>query len=106
MTPMKELLLNAKTEINTLRRDNEILRAKVEVMDLFAVVLHTAPARFSQGAAPDVAWALQKEIDKIEAEKQEPARGRPTVEELEKILQQRDERPIDILPDGSIRART
>lgn len=70
MTPMQELLLNAKSEIMMLRRENEILRAKVEVMDLFAVVLHTEPARSGRGVAPDVAWALQKESDRIEAERQ------------------------------------
>lgn len=64
---MKDLLNEARHEILNLRRENEILRAKVEVMELFACVLHTQPARASQGMAPDVAWALQKEIDKIEA---------------------------------------
>ena len=62
---MKELLANARQEILTLRRENEILRAKVEVMDLFACVLHTTPASRNQGAAPDVAWALQKKIDEL-----------------------------------------
>lgn len=68
MTQLEELLLNAKHEIDDLRRRNEILNAKVEVMELFACVLHTEPARRSQGAAPDVAWALQKKIDEIRKE--------------------------------------
>lgn len=68
MTQLEELLLNAKHEIETLRRRNEILDAKVGVMELFACVLHTEPARRSEGASPDVAWALQKEIDRIRKE--------------------------------------
>lgn len=38
---MKHLLNAAADEITILRRQNEILNAKVEVMELFACVLHT-----------------------------------------------------------------
>lgn len=62
---MKDLLNDARHEILALRRDNEILRAKVEVMDLFALVLNTTPNYRSQGMSEDVAWKLQKEIDSI-----------------------------------------
>lgn len=68
MHELKHLLRDAREEILSLRREAEILRAKVEMIDLFACVLHTAAAAKSQGAAPDVAWALQKEIDHIEAQ--------------------------------------
>jgi len=51
-----------------LRRENEILRAKVEVMDLFACVLHTTPARHSQGMSEDVAWALERKLAEIARE--------------------------------------
>ncbi len=67
MDRLKDLLSNAMHEIRDLRRRNEILNAKVEVMDLFACVLHTTPASRSQGAAPDVAWLLQKKIDELES---------------------------------------
>ena len=62
----KELLVNAMHEIRDLRRCNEILRAKVEMIDLFATVLGTTAYRPSQGMSPDVAWFLQKKIDEIE----------------------------------------
>lgn len=68
MSPLQELLLHAMHEIRDLRRRNEILGAKVEMIDLFACVLHTEPFRSTQGAAPDVAWALQKKIDALAAE--------------------------------------
>jgi hypothetical protein len=57
---MKNLLQNAKQEIEQLRRQNEILRAKVETMDLFALTLRTEPKYPSQGYGEDVAWLLGK----------------------------------------------
>jgi hypothetical protein len=65
MTDMEALLRQAAAEIQGLRRTNEILLAKVEVMELFACVLHTEPARRGGGMSPDVAWQLIKEADKI-----------------------------------------
>jgi hypothetical protein len=65
---MKDLLTSAMHEILQLRRQNEILAAKVEVMDLFACVLNSEPARRSQGMAVDVAWVLQKQIDELTKE--------------------------------------
>ena len=63
---MIELLNKAQDEILLLRRQNEILSAKVEVLELFACVLHTAPAvRREEGQALDVAWQLQTQIDLI-----------------------------------------
>ena len=59
----KDLMTQAIDEIRTLRRENEILSAKVDVMDLFAMVLHTTPAHRSQGASVDIAWQMQKAID-------------------------------------------
>ncbi len=63
---MKNLLKEAAYEIRDLRRRNEILSAKVEVMDLFAMVLNTEPARRGQGMSSDVAWQLDKAATEIE----------------------------------------
>jgi len=63
---MKNLLTDAKHEIENLRRSNELLRAKVDVMDLFALVLKTEPARNQQGFGEDVAWKLDQAIFEIE----------------------------------------
>lgn len=65
---MKHILNEALHEIARLRRQNEILSAKVEVMDLFAVVLHTKPSYPNECASVDVAWQIQKEIDLINEE--------------------------------------
>lgn len=60
---MKDLLQRAKSEIVQLRRTNEVLSAQVEVVHIFAAALglHNSGG----GYAPDVAWELQKEIDRL-----------------------------------------
>jgi len=62
---MKDLLLRAKHEIVALRRSNELLSAQMEIVQVFAVALGIRPQ--NQGACVDVAWELQREIDKLEA---------------------------------------
>ena len=62
---MKHLLQEAREEILCLRRSNEILSAKVEMIDLFACVLHTSPAHHSVGEGEDIAWKLQERINEI-----------------------------------------
>lgn len=63
---MKDLLISARAEILELRRQNEILAAKVETMELFATVFRTQPNYNSQGMSVDVAWQLSKEIQTLE----------------------------------------
>ena len=65
---MKELLLQASAEIKLLRRQNEILSAKVEMIDLFACLLFTQPARRSESMGEDIAWKLDKAIDQLQEE--------------------------------------
>lgn len=60
-----ELLHDAKHEINSLRRRNEILSAKVEVMDLLACFLHTQPATREQGMTIDVAYELERHANEL-----------------------------------------
>jgi len=57
-----DLLGEAKSEILNLRRRNEILSAKVEVMESFMQVLHTRPAERVEQAAVDIAWQIEQEI--------------------------------------------
>lgn len=67
---MKQLLLSAAHEIRDLRRRNEILQAKQEMIDLFACVLHTQPARKGEGYSEDIACLIDKEIVRINQEEQ------------------------------------
>ena len=62
---MKELLTEARQEILDLRRRNEILSAQMGVVEVFAAALGLK--RGEGGMAPDVAWALQKKIDELNA---------------------------------------
>ena len=56
------LMQRAAKEIRELRRQNELLAAKVETMNLFAQVLHTAPFFPAQGATVDIAWELDGRV--------------------------------------------
>ena len=64
---MKHLLQDARSEILQLRRENELLRAKQEMVDLFATVLYSKPYAPSQGMGEDVAWKLERAITEIDA---------------------------------------
>ncbi len=68
MNPTIEVINEARHEIISLRRQNEILKAKVEVMDLFACVLHTTPATREQVACVDIAWRLENEAQRLQSE--------------------------------------
>jgi len=68
MSELIETLKEAQHEINSLRRSNEILSAKVEVMESFMCVLHTSPAQHRQTLSPDVVFELQKHVAKLEDE--------------------------------------
>ena len=65
MADIKNVLLRAQSEILTLRHRNEVLQAKVDTMDLFALVLRTQPAYQSVGMGEDVAWLIEKEVAEI-----------------------------------------
>ena len=64
---LKNLLSDAANEIRNLRRINEVLTAKVEVMELFTCVLHTKAATRMQGESVDVAWMRDKAASETEA---------------------------------------
>ena len=61
---VKHLLQQAAQEIESLRRQNELLQAKVEVVNIFGVAL--LGPRPQSGMSPDVVWALRKEIQRLE----------------------------------------
>ena len=70
---VKGLLLRAMHEIRALRRDNEILGAKVRMIEFFETVLQTQPARPTEGVKMDVAWHIEKLIDAEERREKEGA---------------------------------
>lgn len=59
---MKDLLLRAKSEIERNRRELEILRAKVDVMDLFATVFFTEPRKRQNACGIDICWEIAHKL--------------------------------------------
>jgi hypothetical protein len=59
-----QMLREAATEIKTLRRQNEIMSARLDVFDSMMAVLHTPIATKSQGMSPDLVWEIEKYLDK------------------------------------------
>lgn len=63
---MKALLIQARSEILSLRRRNELLTAQVAVVEVFAAALGLRP---EPGClTPDIAWELQCQIDQMDKE--------------------------------------
>ncbi len=70
MTDQERAMRMAIDQLREIRHANEILRARVETMDLLGVfVLATPPQRGSQGMGEDAAWLLQRELDQMEKQK-------------------------------------
>jgi hypothetical protein len=97
MTDEERAMRMAIDQLRELRRENEVLRARVETMDLLgAFVLAIPPQRGLQGMGEDAAWLLQRELDRMAPKT--PA----TVEELDAILNSEDDTPVNINRDGSL----
>jgi len=56
----KQLLTEAVTEIRMLRKENELMRARLEMFDAINKILHTQPASISQGMSPNLVWTIEK----------------------------------------------
>lgn len=63
MTQELELLKQAAAEIRTLRSQNQLMSARLDVFDSMMAVLHTDVARKSQGMSEDIAWKIDKFVD-------------------------------------------
>jgi hypothetical protein len=57
------LLEEAVSEIRSLRKQNELMNARLEVFDSMMAILHTTPAYKSQGMSPDLAYRIEKFIE-------------------------------------------
>lgn len=66
--PTKGKIKEAAEEIRWLRRQNELLAAKVDTMELFALTLRTRPDYQPQPMAVDIAH----ELDRIIRDEDEP----------------------------------
>lgn len=79
MIEMKRAMGMAVEQIRRLRHENEVLRAKVETMELLAGFLHAQmPSLRGGGMEEDAAWLLQRELEKMEkADQPEKEAGQP-----------------------------
>lgn len=68
------LLTYALQEIDSLRRQNEVLRAKAEVVDAFQLALRADPPR-GGAMSPDIVWELRRAIQRREAEQVAPKKA-------------------------------
>lgn len=59
---LRHILIDAKEEIRTLRRSNEILSAQMDMVNLFAQVLNTKPAERVQCMSTDVCFEIEKAL--------------------------------------------
>lgn len=71
---VERLMLDAAVEIESMRRRMDVLQAKVDMIDLFELVLKTQPRSVGQGMGVDIAWSLRRAAADMSAEK-EPANG-------------------------------
>lgn len=62
----KRTMQLAAEEIRQLRRDNEILGAKVEVMELFGLVFRTQPNYGGRVMSEDVVWKIERTLEAFE----------------------------------------
>lgn len=77
---MIEMMQRCKSEIIDLRRQVERLQPKADAYDNLTTVLRLLP-RPSQGMSEDLAWALERRIEKLASEEKEAdAAGIPVTE--------------------------
>lgn len=66
MSNTKRAMAMAIAEIRALRMENQILRAKVDTMELLGAFLHADPPRRGGGLmSEDAAQLLQRELDNM-----------------------------------------
>lgn len=69
MDETKSLLLRAASEIRSLRQQNKLMNARLEMFDSVMILLHSSPAQKSQGMSEDIAWQIDNHIN---SQKKEP----------------------------------
>lgn len=67
---MESLLLAAASEIKRLRSENQIMRVRLEMFDSMMLLFHTVPAYPGVGHSPDVVYDLEKQAEKLKADKE------------------------------------
>ena len=63
-----QLLEQAAFEIKVLRRQNEIMSARLDMFDSINAMLHAQIATRSVGESPDLVWEIEKHISSTKAQ--------------------------------------
>jgi hypothetical protein len=63
---LKNLLIEAAAEIDTLRRRNEVLQAKVDGFELAGRLLTASEPHSAMGYSEDVAWRMRQEAERLQ----------------------------------------
>lgn len=66
MTDLEHSMRMAVAEIESLRRRNEVLQAKIDTVDSLLLLFHTKPAYPSGGMGTDPVWLLREELKKFD----------------------------------------
>ncbi len=63
---LKDVMLRAAADMRALRRENEVMRAKLDGFDLAVQLLYaTPPQKHGIGMSEDMAWRLEREAEQI-----------------------------------------
>lgn len=63
-----QMLKEATFEIKSLRRQNELMRARLDMFDAMNAILHTHVASRNEGMSPDLVWQIEKYVASKESE--------------------------------------
>lgn len=63
MKTENEMLQAAANEIKSLRRQNQMMAARLEVFDNCMLLLKTRPDYPSQGMSPDLVWSIETHLE-------------------------------------------
>lgn len=66
MSNKLELLQDAALEIKSLRKQNELMAARLDVFDKMILLLHTPPNYQSHGMSEDLVWKIEKHIQETD----------------------------------------
>lgn len=59
----KHILLRSVSEIKSLRKDNQLMAARLDMFDKMMLLFHTPPNYQSQGMTEDVCYQIEKLIE-------------------------------------------
>lgn len=72
MTTEQNMLQRALGEIQQLRRQNELMSARLGMYDQMMLLFTSQPAYQGMAVSPDIAWEIQRHLEHIETQESKP----------------------------------